>query len=256
MAPSRGGGRNSAFYSLLLFFVLRCVREKKKETKIRSSLSLSLFRSKERTREDCLRRKKFFRSPSLSCCSLSSRSAMPAKASEWKTVTKPSSRRTKQQQANKETSAEVIPATTAADAPPSPSQQQPVSPATPDASTNLKNLLGVVPLEQQQHTKQQEQREEAVARVSTPPTAEEKKAEVKAKQQKQQQQQKDKAPSKAPPKRTPAPEAASASSSSAAAAPSYSSGPSVRADPVPLCVAQVRFEQDERAEWSGNEGRV
>ena len=157
--------------------------------------------------------------------------AMPAKTSEWTTVTKPSSRRTK-----KETEAAAATTATATTLP------LPASPATPDASTTLKNLLGVAAPEKQQQQQQPQKEElvvaEAVARVSTPPTAEEKKAEVKAKQKKAPSPLKAKAPTT---KKTPAPAEAAAGPSSSSA-PSSSAAPSVRAAPSSLRVAQVRLE--------------
>jgi len=161
---------------------------------------------------------------------------MPSKTSEWTTITKPSRRTSKKE-------AEAVPAAETTTAPSADASSP--QPKTPDASTTLKNLLGVVPLDKQQQ--QQSEKAvvaEAVARASSPPTAEQKKVEVKAKQKKQAPFSKKATTKKATP--APAPEEAAGPSSSSA--PSSSASPSVRAAPSSLCVAQVRLEQDQGAE--------
>lgn len=161
---------------------------------------------------------------------------MPSKTSEWTTITKPSRRTSKKE-------AEAVPAAETTTAPSADASSP--QPKTPDASTTLKNLLGVVPLDKQQQ--QQPEKAvvaEAVARASSPPTAEQKKVEVKAKQKKQAPFSKKATTKKATP--APAPEEAAGPSSSSA--PSSSASPSVRAAPSSLCVAQVRLEQDQGAE--------
>ena len=76
---------------------------------------------------------------------------MPSKTSEWTTITKPSRRTSKKE-------AEAVPAAETTTAPSADASSP--QPKTPDASTTLKNLLGVVPLDKQQQQIDQVKKQE------------------------------------------------------------------------------------------------